>query len=127
MMNFFRFMGHASCQTYMNLVWRKNMDLDSPIWTVNNFFLDIYQQSLSAQQPILLQLHQDRKFNIFFQMFPLFALFPFINLPFVIFDMESLAFGSHKEYLHQFKGKDPDSHVFAEDNIIQTYKVTSNE
>ena len=65
--------------------------------------------------------------STFFQMFPLFALFPFINLPFVIFDMESLAFGSHKEYLHQFKGKDPDSHVFAEDNIIQTYKVTSNE
>ena len=41
------------------------MDLDSPIWTVNNFFLDIYQQSLSVQQPILLQLHQERKFNFF--------------------------------------------------------------
>ena len=102
------------------------MDLDSPIWTVSNFFLDICQQFLVYNQPTLLQIHQDRKFN-FFQMFPLFALFPVINLPFIIFDMESLAFGSHKEYLHQFKGKDPDSLVFAEDNIIQTYKVTSNE
>ena len=63
----------------------------------------------------------------FFQLIPFFALLPFFNLPFVIFDMESLAFGSHKEYLHQFRGKDPDAHVFGDDGNAHNYKVTYNE
>ena len=29
-----RFMSHACCQTYINLVWMKNMDLGTPYWLV---------------------------------------------------------------------------------------------
>ena len=29
-----RFMGHACCQTYINLVWMKHMNLNTPYWTV---------------------------------------------------------------------------------------------
>ncbi len=30
-----RFMGHACCQTYLNLVWLKHMHLNTPYWTVS--------------------------------------------------------------------------------------------
>ena len=40
-----RFMSHACCQTYINLVWMKNMDLDTPYWLVTKPIFHLLQKS----------------------------------------------------------------------------------
>ena len=53
-----RFMGHACCQTLLQLIWMHYMDLDTASW----------------------------------KLLPVFAFFPFINIPMITFDEDNLSF-----------------------------------